>query len=441
MNNNKNIKNIIDSRLSILIINQELEDKILDTSHNIKKPKRKFLAIAASICLFVIVSVPIMAATIPTFNNLLYLISPETAQFLQPIEMVAENNGIKMEVVAAMNDDETAIVYLTMQDLVGDRIDKTIDLYNYSLKGTNMFTHELVNYNANTKTATFRMISNGGHKLNGKKVTVKVDSFLSGKEHFENVDTDIILADITSKIPKTISLNMNNIPGYGGPLFEELKEKDTINILKPNQINITLPNIDFVHISNIGYVDEKLHVQTKWNGSVDDHGSLYLSNTTNKRINPSNVYFGIDKNGYTKYGSEYIEYIFEVDQSLVSNYSLYGDFIKNNNYTEGKWQTTFKIKAVDKAKKIANNINLDNVKIDNISITPIGINIEGNISDLDDIDINITMTNGTILSYNHVVTQESNEKSTAKYLTSSPIEIEKIKEVRINGSVVNFNYK
>ena len=441
MNNDKNLRYIIDSRLSKINITQELEYKILNSSHNTKKVKRRSLAIAASICLFILVSVPIMAATIQPFNNLLYLISPETAQFLQPIEMVAENNGIKMEVVAAMNDDETAIVYLTLQDLVGDRIDKTVDLYNYSIKGTNTFTHELVNYDEDTKTATIRMIANGGHKLNGKKVIVQVDSFLSGKEHFENVNTEIILADITSKIPKTISLNMHNSPGGGGDLYEELYKEGTINILKPDQTNITLPNIDFVHISNIGYIDGRLHVQTKWPDGIDKHGFLYLTNTTDGCINPSNVYFGIDENGNTKYGSEYIEYIFEVAPSLISNYSLCGNFIKSNNYTEGKWQTTFKIKAVDKAKKIANNINLDNVKIENISITPIGITIEGNISDLDNIDINITLNNGTILSYNHTIAKESNGKSTVKYLTSSPIEIENIKEVQINGSVVNFNYK
>lgn len=439
MNNNKNIKNVIDARLSKLSINQELENKILNSSCNTTKSKRRSLAIAASICLFFMVSVPIMAATIPSFNHLLYLISPATAQFLQPIQMVTENNGIKMEVVAAMNDDETAIVYLTLQDLVGNRIDKTVDLYNYSIRGTSSLTHELVNYNEDTKTATFRMIANGGNKLNGKKLTIQVDSFLSGTEPFNKVDTGIILADITSTPSKTIPLNWDNISGGGGDLYAELRKEGTLNILKPYQTNITLPNIDFVHLSNIGYVDGKLHVQTKWPDNIDDHGYLYLTTPTDDHIYPSNVSFGIDENGTPKYGSEYSEKIFEVDQSLISNYSLYGHFIKNSNYTEGKWQTTFKIKSVNKSKKIASNINLDNVKIDNIAITPIGINIESNISDFDDIKIEITMNNGSILSYDQRVMRTANGKSTAKYLLSSPIEIENIKEVRINDNVVNFN--
>ncbi|HYE11408.1 MAG TPA: DUF4179 domain-containing protein, partial [Patescibacteria group bacterium] len=285
MNNDKNIKNIIDSRLSKLTVNQELENKILN-NHNTKKIKKRSLIIAAAICLCIMLSVPVIAASIPTFNSFLYLVSPKIAQLLQPIEMISEDNGIKLEVVAAMNDDETAIVYLTLQDLTGNRIDKTVDLYNYSITGANMFTHELVSYDEDTRTATIRMVANGANKLNGKKVTVRVDSFLSGKEHFENIDTGIVLADISSGTPETILLNMNRISGGGGHLIDILKKKGTINILKPDQVNISLAGIDFVHISNIGYVDSRLHVQTKWSGSVDDHGTLYLINTAHERINP-----------------------------------------------------------------------------------------------------------------------------------------------------------
>lgn len=437
MNNNKNIKEIMDSRLSGITINRELEDKVLNKCYRTKRIKRRPLTVAAAICLCLILSVPIMAATIPSFNKLLYLVSSKTAQNLQPIEMVYENNGIKMEVVAAMNDDETAIVYLTMQDLVGDRIDGTVDLYNYSISGTNALTHELVNYDKSTKTATIRMMGNGGNKLNGKKVTFRVDSFLSGKEYFENVDTGIILRDTAAKIPETVLLNMDNIPGGGGALFEELKKKGNINILKPDNINISFPDIDFLNLSNIGYINGRLHVQTKWIESIDNHGFFYLTNTTDERINPSNVYFGVDENSNTTYGSEYVEYIFEVDQSQISQYSLKADLVKNNNYTEGKWQTTFKIRSVNETNKLEGNINLENVEIDNISITPIGINIIGNGSNLSDLDIDITMKNGSIVTYNHTIKYDTYRKSTVKYLSNTPIEIENIQEVRINGSVVN----
>jgi hypothetical protein len=105
------------------------------------------------------------------------VLSPELAQLLQPVALVSESNGIKMEVVAAMNDDDTAVAYLTMQDLSGDRIKGSIDLYHYSISEGSMFTHEMIAYDEKTKTATIRLLANGGSKLNGEKITLRIDSF------------------------------------------------------------------------------------------------------------------------------------------------------------------------------------------------------------------------------------------------------------------------
>ena len=83
-----------------------------------------------------IFSVGVSAAYIPSFNSLLSIVSPEIALKLQPIGNSNEDDGIKMEVVAAMSDEEMAIIYITMQDLTGNRIDETLDLNDdYSLTG------------------------------------------------------------------------------------------------------------------------------------------------------------------------------------------------------------------------------------------------------------------------------------------------------------------
>jgi hypothetical protein len=449
MNNDKKIKNIIDSRLSEITVNDELKYKILNKTLSTKKSNRRPLAAAAVICLCVMFSVPIMAYNIPKFNRLLSIVSDQTAQLLQPIEMVCEDNGIKMEVLAAMNDDETAIVYLTLQDLVGNRVDNTIDLYNYSINGANTFTHELVHYDEQTNTATIRLLASGGKKMNGKKVTVRVDSFLSGKETFKIVTPNNILSDIVLKTAETTPLDMNHIPGGGGNLYNELKAKRNINVLKQDQTNISLPNIDFVHISNIGYVDGRLHIQTKWEKSVDNHGYFYLTNNTNEQIQASSINFGFDEKGNTTYGSEnkngcisavhqYQEYIFDIEVTQISKYTLGGYFVKNNNYTEGNWQTTFKIEAVDKAKKTASNFTIGNIKIDSLSITPLGINITGNSNALAALDIQVSMKDGTTVHYTTTHSYEEDKKSSIKYLTYTPIKIEDIKEVKINGSDIDF---
>lgn len=59
--------------------------------------------------------------------------------------MVSEGNG--MEVVIAMNDDDTAVVYLPIQDLTDKQIDESMNIFNdYSIIGTNMIRSEVVGF-------------------------------------------------------------------------------------------------------------------------------------------------------------------------------------------------------------------------------------------------------------------------------------------------------
>lgn len=289
-----------------------------------------------AICLCLVLSVRAMAATIPSFNNLLSIVSPDFVLLLQPIEGVCEDNGIKMEVVGAMNDDETAVIYITMKDLEADRIDETLDIYDYSLIGTHISTCEMVNYDEKTKTATLRMQANGGKKLNGKKVSFRVDSFLSDKLIFDKVETGINLSDIREiKDSQTIPLDVNRFPGGGGDLLDELQSRGVIEVLAPNQKKITLPQIDFMYISNVGFIDGRLHIQTKWVGDgIDDHGYFYFVDALGNRIDnkPSNIYFGIDKSGNAKWGRDYVEYIFDVSDINLDKSKLMGHFVSHGNY-------------------------------------------------------------------------------------------------------------
>lgn len=434
LNNDKNIKDIINSRLSRISVSQQLKDKILTQNHNAKKIKRRSLRIVFAVCLCVMTSIPIMAATIPGYEKLLDVVGTQASRYLQPVKMVSESNGIKMEVVAAMNDDETAVVYLTMQDLVGNRIDETIRLCNVYMEGADILTHGLIDYDENTKTATFSMDAYGGHKLNGKKVTVRVDSFLSGEENFHNVDAEISLKELDLPPPKTFLLQMENVSSGESGLYDEVQEKGEISCLIPEEKNIVLQKIDFVNISNIGFVNGKLHVQTKWKESIHNNGSLHLKNKNGDLIRASFLDFSVENKS-----AKYIEYVFDVEASNISDYSLFGDFQKYNEI-EGEWNTTFKIKAIDESKKVASNVIINNWKIDNISITSVGINIIGNEADSPrDIRINVTMKDGAILSYNKALKHVENEKETLKFLTDPSIEVDNIKSVSINSSNVDFD--
>ncbi|QUH18615.1 DUF4179 domain-containing protein [Alkaliphilus sp. B6464] len=422
-------------------IGLEVEKKI--KSHKYPMSFKKSISVALAVCLCFMLSVGVMAANIPSFRNLLSIVTPDIALMLQPVEISSEDNRIKMEVVAAMNDDEMVVIYVTMQDLLGNRIDETLDIYNYSLTGARTFNCQIVNYDEKTKTATLRMEANGGEKLNGKKVSFRITSFLSDKLIFDGVETGVNLSKVaTINDSQTIPLDMNNIPGGGGDLYKELKSQGTIKVLKTDQLKLTLPKINFVHISNIGYIDDRLHIQTKWMGDgVDDHGYFYFVDNSGNRIDiyPSSITFGVDESGNTNYGHDYQEYIFDLDNINLKDLKLMGHFVSNGNYTEGDWKTTFKIQSVGEEKKTDCNTKFDTWVTNSISVSTMGITLvgSGETKNLEEISISANMTDGSVQTFNSVRSYSEDGKVKLKYVSPLPLDVSNVKSVNVNGIIID----
>ena len=45
---------------------------------------------------------------------------------------------------------------------------------------------------------------------------------------------------------------------------------------------------------------------------------------------------------------DYDEYIFDIPQSEIGQYSLYGDFVISGLFTQGNWEVTFPIEEIKK---------------------------------------------------------------------------------------------
>ncbi|MFZ7103319.1 MAG: hypothetical protein ACOWWO_11790 [Peptococcaceae bacterium] len=393
------------------------------------------LAVTAAICICIVLSIPVMAA-IPSFHHVLYKVAPEIAQFLQPVEMSSKSNDIRMNIIAAMNDEDTAVVYLTLQDLTGSRVDETVDLYNYSIKGFNAFTHDLVDFDEKTNTATIRMLAHGGEKLNGNKITLQLKSFLSDKIFSEDVRLDIEMKDIpnTKKLP----LDMSNLSGGGGPGFEELRRTGTVNILKPHKTEVIhIKGINFVSISGIGYGNGFLHIQTDWKESVDNHGYILLKDHLGNEVSPyANLSFNIDENDQVTSGNRYREYIYQIPKEELSKYKAYGYFIANGHYTEGDWQVTFKLNPVGETSLVAKNLEVDGITIDALTVTPLGIHIVGKQADIKDLDIQAITDAGERINYNSIIRNSYNGIFKIKYVATLPVPIDTIEEIKINGSAI-----
>ncbi|WP_391117239.1 hypothetical protein [Psychrobacillus sp. L3] len=407
-------------------------------------PKRKYkkaiiIPLVASI--FLVFSVGVGAASIPSFNNLISIVSPKIALLLHPIENTSEDAGIRMEVVAAMNDDEMAVIYVTMKDLTGNRIDETLDLYDYSFTGAHMFNSQIVDYDELTGTATLRIQGNGSNNLNDKKVNFHIDSFLSHKQIFDEVKVPANLVEIKNKIPETMRLDMTHISGVGGKLMDELIEQETIQILKPDKMTLFLPKIEFFHVSNIGFIDNRLHVQVKWTGDdMDSHGYFYFIDNSGNKTNSSSISFGIDELGNATYGNEYTDFIFDIDHVNLNEQTLLGHFVSNGNYTVGNWNTTFKVQSVDEEKHVVFNKDFGTWKANRISISPLGVTIDGNgeINNSSQIEVIAKMNDGSVKILDSFFIFSENKKVKVKFIPSLPLDISKIESLDIDGTKIDF---
>ena len=426
--------------------------KDLDIHSNLKRKmyKRKhkpFMKAIIGVCiaaLSAVICVPVMADKIPSFRNLLLSINSGFESMIQPVELVSVDNGIKMEVVGAMNDSEMAVIYITLQDLEGNRVDETIDLYDsYRLTGGRSFTSEVVAYDENSKTATLRIQVNGGNKLSGKELEFSFREFISGKKVIDTIiDRNVLSSGLEYENINTILLDMDNISGGGGRLFDEYKNMGIIKVLKPDEKKIVIPDVDFMYISNMGVIDGRLHVQTKCSKKgFDSYGYFYFTDKLGNKIEPkqANIYFGIDNNEDTSNKEKYVEYIYDLSEIYLSDLNLNAYMVSSDNYTRGNWKARFKVEPV-KEEKIKCNINVGESTIEEVVISPLGLVLETNGAEVELPSIEIIMEDGRKESIIQSVGYTENNKGSIKFISAYPVDIAKIKAISIEGNIVTLDF-
>lgn len=336
--------------------NDELLCDVLRSAHSGGKKKnikatyfRKLAASIIAICICMSLTIPVLAARLEPVYQLMYTFSPSIAQFFMPVQKSDEDNGIKMEVASAYIHDNTAEIYITMQDLTGDRIDGTTDLYDsYSINRPfdSSASCQRVSYDEKTKTATFLISITewGNQKITGDKITFSVKEFLSHKNNYRDVKVPLELSLVTAAKE---TQNVYTLGG-GGQDYEKYKDEGEATVLMPSQAMAEFP-VDGIDLTAIGYIDDMLHIQIAVPDRLknDNHGSFYLKNIIGNIIDYNyNIYF---TNQYKQLEDriDYCEYVFDIPQDELENYSLYGNFVTSGMRTEGNWRVTF---PLEKAK-------------------------------------------------------------------------------------------
>lgn len=298
------------------------------------------IAVAAMLC--VALALPALASNEASYE-LMYALSPGLAQRLKPVQMSCEDNGIRMEVVAASVEGDTAEAFIALRDLTGDRIDETTDLFDswsFHTPFDSMGTCRLESYDETTRTALFYVLMSSmyGEDIRPEdgKITFSVREFLSHKQAAEGVDLQSVL-DAVDMEPETQNVASRS-RGWSGP------DDGNWNVpcLVPKEGAGVSP-IDGVTVTGAGYVDGKLHIQVYFEniGETDNHGYVYLADEDGNwlELDRAISFWDDEQRG------SYEDFIMNVTPGELANYTLYGNFYTSSNLTKGSWQVTFPLET------------------------------------------------------------------------------------------------
>ena len=302
---------------------------------------RPLIALAAAvICLTLAVpafAMPALAAD-PSGYALLYSISPAAAQFFKPVNRSDEDNGIRLTVDSVYLHSDTVEVYVALQDLTGDRLDETTDLFD-SYRINRGFdcsaTCSRVGYDAQTRTARFliSITSFDGQDIEGDKLTFSLNRLLTGKTETEGAVTGLDLAAVQAE-PATQQVTRRGGSGIAAEAGGSTAETRTA-LVPTGTLAAPAPG---VAITAVGYVDGLLHIQVLYENilETDNHGQLWLDNGVEKLECLGSLSF------FAENGSDsYEDYYFDVTPAQLADCTLYGSFVTADTLIEGNWEITF----------------------------------------------------------------------------------------------------
>lgn len=322
-----------------------------DRRKNLLRVTRDLMAAAAA-CVFIFVGIPVIAANVDPVYAVMYRVLPETAQLFRLVQRSDEQLGIRMEVVSAYVHENELQAYITLQDLEGDRIDETTDLYDsYSicLPFPGSGTCQYVDFDSETGKASFLVTlwnwskeGAGPQDITGKKITFALREFLSCKEEYLNLEIPVSWSEVQEE-PEvtTFRLRGGSVPNVvkgdsGNPV-------PSGRMLKPGEPDERL-SVEGIELTGMGYIDGLLHIQTMAPRllETDNHCELYL---VDKDGNRRHCDYSLNAFGNTEEtkDTDYQDSIFDITPEELENYTLHGDFTITGVHVKGNWTVTFPV--------------------------------------------------------------------------------------------------
>lgn len=363
------------------------------------------------------------------------------------------SNGIQMKLLSAVNDEKSLQLFVVATDITGNRLSGKTNFDYWSLDQGHGGNISVVDYDQSTKSAVL-LITSLGYNQAGV-ANLQINGFSNGRKFYEGkAENKLNLYDLLQQQPSSAqSQDEVLVRGYASQSKAGEQVIKTTNLLGFNDMSVGFENIDWCTISNIGFVDGVLHIQTKimidnyYGAGSNDLASINLIDKDSNALFNGHLSVAYS-NRYDEYnGSSYSVYKDMIYTDITTPEQLKGisvsiDYMEEGQSEEGNWQFVFEIP--DKAAMDINvnktlRINGNEVSVDTVSISPLGVSLKlptKYVSDYQHADkASVVYQDGTVIPLDISTITGYNNDSVLTF-EGKIIEIEKVKSVIINDTII-----
>lgn len=454
----ESVKKAIDTSLAHVQLDEAQKQAILaqcrptvEVSRPRMRPVRRVLAVAAAFAMAFCLGGGVLAAA-PQLRQSLTVLGTEALQQLQPVNQVSEDKGIRMEVLAAINDGEVASVFLSLQDTEGKgRVAPAT--WQYTSEISEMyFTHsKTVDYDPETQTLLLQLTADDSERLDNKKITVTTKAVLGEERYLDGVDTGYTLAELGEMLgtPKTHAGSEEYGFSLTGTRMEEMQQvmyDGKVPILEPWDEPMTFEQAPWVQMNAAGIVDGALHIQLKPDDELglvnqpefkllDENGQIVGSTELVIDLAPQ------DQNDANRWTSPLMEYVLIPDEGAdLSKLHLAVGGVFYKSITKGNWSTTFRLEPALESLEYVCHQNYEGVLYESVKISPIAVTVRGHENNSGETiggEIEVYLKDGSRVESSASMVQMDSEGGVMIQETfDRVIDLEQVDKVLLNGEQI-----
>ena len=431
-----------------------------------RRPMRRVLAVAASFAAVMVLSAGTLAAA-PELRESLKGLSEDTIAILQPVNEVSEDQGIRMEVLGAVNDGGVAVAFLSLQDTTGQgRVSDTVRLMDCKIsEDMGMAFAHVVSYDETTETAILRLEGMGGDADAGEKITVSARSLLSGEQQVSDEPTGYTVSELLASGPAAEYAApeegqvMGIMAGVADPEhaeismeeIEQLKDSGQVPVLEPWAESLKIDGVDWASVA-AAKIGNQLHIQYNTDsvlGGVNNL-SFRLKDAAGQVLDLPMLELNIGPRtelSQELYYTETNEYVLFLPEGQdVSDMEVVYSGTTYESLTQGEWSTTFRLEQVKERLQSKLNLDLGGWSVESVTISPVALTVRGS-GDMWDMgsempmpEITIQLQDGTQVETSAAGTSVSDKGVTLNSMFNEILDLSQVKSVTLNGEALDMEY-